>query len=342
MREAIPSIEQWSAIYDAAIEFQKIRSWEWMADDEIFGVQNPQTGEIGYCCVMGSLGEFFGLAIYLGTSGLNTYLKMQSGEIGADDPDLGYVQNCLVASYDDRGYLTKEDLKIIKQLGLKFRGRNAWPLFRNYKPGYYPWYLNRDEVLYLTQVLKQAKDVCLRFKEDKKLLRLSNKNLYLVRMPEVSETGLIWRDKWLAPVPLAKDKPFEVVVDEFRIQRIKKSAKSTNLVWEVDLFFAPTPIEEKGRPYFPYTMFILDHNSGVILGLDLMHIKEYEKGVQEKFLSFIEKTLTIPSKILVRREEAFKLLEPFGTRLNFKLNMVKKLPCVDKAREGMMGFLGTK
>ena len=40
----------------------------------------------------------------------------------------------LQASFEDRGHLQKEDRDVIKKLGLKFRGANSWPMFRNYAP----------------------------------------------------------------------------------------------------------------------------------------------------------------------------------------------------------------
>jgi hypothetical protein len=41
-------------------------------------------------------------------------------------------------AFEDRTYLKKEDLQQIKVMGLKFRGANAYPLFRNYAPGFVP------------------------------------------------------------------------------------------------------------------------------------------------------------------------------------------------------------
>src|SRR5215471_6541539 len=97
-----PTAREWKDLYAAAVEFGKIHCWEWMYDSNIFGAKNPETGEIGYCCVMGNLGEVFALGVYLGSDGLEGYLKMASGELTSGDHDLLHYQKCLMASFEDR------------------------------------------------------------------------------------------------------------------------------------------------------------------------------------------------------------------------------------------------
>ncbi len=63
MSDISPSLKEWKNLYEAAIEFKKVECWNWMQDSDIFGVKNPATGEIGYCCILGRLGDYFGLAV---------------------------------------------------------------------------------------------------------------------------------------------------------------------------------------------------------------------------------------------------------------------------------------
>ncbi|HXV82992.1 MAG TPA: hypothetical protein VEG60_24265, partial [Candidatus Binatia bacterium] len=176
------SLAIWKNLYDAADAFRDIACWEWMSDSELFGVKNPESGEIGYCCVLGALGEVYGLVVYLGSAGLEQHRKMQSGKLHADSPDFAYSQSCLTAWFGDRRDLDKTDLKVVKELGLKFRGSDTWPQFRSMQPGYIPWYLSESEAKFLTLCLEQARQVALDFESDPELLNPPAKNLYLVRI----------------------------------------------------------------------------------------------------------------------------------------------------------------
>ena len=340
MKKSEPSLKDWKSLYDAAIAFRKIEPWEWMKETDIFGVQNPQTGEVGYCCIMGEMGEVLAIAVYLGTEGLEGYLNIRRGQIQHDDPDSLFIQNCLMLSFENRKLVQEDDREIINELGLKFRGKNAWPVFRRYEPGYFPWFLNRDEVLYMTNALQQATDICLRFKDDAKLFRSPDKNQYLIRVAEEKNGRVFWKDEWRKPSLLEKkDQGFYKPVDEVRIQRLKKTVKSTHAIWEIDFFYAPTPVLEGERPFFPYAIMIIDHDTGFILDMHLAETRPYQEEFLDQFLNCIETTSVIPLEILARKEEAVKLLETYASRLNIRLSRVKKLQNIDHARREMAKHL---
>lgn len=336
MEESQPTLDEWKVLYDAAIEFRKIEPWKWVKETDIFGVQNPLTGEVGYCCIMGEMGEVLALAVYNGTEGLNGYQQIQKGQVKPEDPDSLHIQDCLIVMFEDKKFVEKEDIQLINRLGYKFKGHNAWPVFRSYKPGYFPWFLSRDEALYMTDALNQAKDVCLRLKENNQMLHAPQKNHYLVRVSEAKDGNIIWNDEWREPAPVKiKDYSYESV-DEIRIQRIKNSVKQVSAtIWEIDFFFAPTPVREDGRPFFPQAIMIADHDTGFIHDVHLAQADKCQKEFSEKFLLCMENTLVVPMEILVRKEDVAKLLEPYTSRLNIKLSKTKKLQNVDNAIKSM-------
>lgn len=338
MPNLLPSMQEWTNLYQAAIEFKEIECWNWMEDSDLFGVQNPETGEIGYCCVLGAIGQVFGLVVYLCNEGLEDYLKIQSGEISPEDLDTIHFQDCLMASFDDRKFLKKPDLQIIKSLKLNFRGSKAWSLFRRYEPGYEPWYLNRQEAIFLTIALEQAKDIALRFKTNRELLNSSVEGHYLVRVANREKEGLAWRDEWLKPTPFEKKEPVIPSVDEIRLQRIKKAAAQNQVVLETDFFYAPFVITEGEKPYFPYLLLCVDHRSGMVLKHHVANHKDYPTDFQNQILNLIEEAKSLPKEVRVKKKESLKLLEPIASQLGIKLTLSKNLHALEEAKEEMLNY----
>jgi len=341
MNGSLPSLPEWKTLFQVAIEFKKIECWNWMSDTDLIGVQNPENGLIGYCCIMGGLKEMLGLVVYLGTEGLAGYRKIQSEDHDLDAPHFLYLQKCLTVTFEGRKYLREPDLKIIKGLGLKFRGPQDWPLFRNYQPGYLPWYLNREEVLYLTPLIPQVMEGALRIKEKTDLLTPPRKNCYLVRIPEKVGETLTWKEEWLEPSPAEKREPDAPPVDELHLQRIKKQISRRQGVWEIDQFYSPSVVDEGGRPYFPYVFLWVDQDTGLVLNVRVAGSSNYQADFQDQFIGLLEKLKFFPNEIWSRNEEPFKLSEPIASALGIKLIRVKRLPALEKVKKHLFSFFET-
>ncbi len=169
MVENAPGNEEWRRLYQAAIELKRQAPWEWMTEADNFGVQDSDTGELYFVSVMGMLGEHFAIALYPGAGAFYKFLELEeAGASAAPEAVLEIPQ--LQASFEDRNLLHQRYRDIIKALGFKFRGRNAWPMFRSYRPGFMPWFLEREEARMLAVGLEQLLEVAPRFRENPGLL----------------------------------------------------------------------------------------------------------------------------------------------------------------------------
>lgn len=180
--ETTPGTREWRELYDAAARVKELAPWEWMTEADVFGVQNPETGEPGFVSVMVMLGEHYAVSLYLDSEGIHGFLDLQMMGPFADPEGLLQIPQ-LQASFEDREQLDKRDRAVIKELGLKFRGRNAWPMFRSYRPSFFPWFLETWEVRFLSCALDQLADVVPRFGENSSLLEPSGGDRYLLRAP---------------------------------------------------------------------------------------------------------------------------------------------------------------
>jgi hypothetical protein len=58
-----PTSEELKHLYELSSELKALAPWRWMEEDDLFGVQNPETGEVGFVSVMGQLAEHTALAV---------------------------------------------------------------------------------------------------------------------------------------------------------------------------------------------------------------------------------------------------------------------------------------
>jgi len=333
-----PTADQWRRLYQAAIRVKELAPWEWMEEIDIFGVQNPETGEIGFVSVMGMLGEHLSLAVYLGPKGLYGFWEFE--EMGAHGPaEILFEISHLQASFEDRNVLTDKDRKQIKELGLKFRGRQAWPMFRSYRPGWFPWYLEAPEVRFLTLALEQALDVTRRYKEDPELLTFSGEDDYLVRVPRMEAGALVWEDQAVT-VLLPDPESIPIAMDVELLEAVQRMPMSLYTL-EMDLFMPLIRIGERGeRPYFPYMLMTVEHDSGMVLGSELLVVESTLEAmygqVPLEAVQQIARFNMRPQQIHVRSPLLYQLLELLVDELGFELQQRPSLPSLDEAKEFLL------
>ncbi len=331
------TLDEWKSLYQAAVKFKEIECWDWMSDIDIFGVENIETHEIGYCCIIGNAGQMYGLSIYFGDEGLNSYI----GTLYHDAPveDLGYIQNCITVYFQDRQNLNREDLKLIKDLEFKFRGKNQWPQFRNYLPNYFPSSLSKSEVKYMTYAFEQVIDVALRCKKDEKLLQHEEEDLIFCKVSKIVDKEIMWEDRYVKPNLDDSYSEYQNV-NEIALKKIRDNKLRKTGIWEVDIFNAPVMVKEKGRPYYPLMFMITEAESEVMIDMKMSSdFESYIGKFRDQFIDLILKNRHIPEVIVVQRKVVFQMLEPISAKLGIELQAVEELYSIQEFRKGLKEFL---
>src|SRR2546429_7947104 len=337
-------IEEAKRLYELAGKLKELAPWEWMNEAELFGVENPATKEIGFVSVMGMMGEHLAISVYLGVEGLYGFWDLQDEKHEMEPLALFDIQQ-LQASFEDREGLEKEDHEVIKKLGLKFRGKQSYPMFRSNKPGFMPWFITSEEAQFLICAIEQTLEVAPRVRENPLiLLDQSDKKeeVYLVRVAEKKGGGLVWRDE-MKHIPPPESKQFSAKVSPETIKQLKAFPQNKNLVFEIDLFHAPTPVmERKSRPFFPKILMVAETNSLFILGVEMMKpqedILEGHAEIAKSLIKILLSHNVLPKEIWVKSDLLFGLLKSFSQQLNIKLRQTDDLIAIKEAKEGMFGF----
>ena len=349
MSENLPSLEEWRNLYNVMAEVKKMTPWEYMEESDVFGVQNPETGVIGFVSVMGMLGEHLAIAVYPGAKAIYDFWEFSEEAVFPDANPMRLLEiPQLQASFEDRELIEKEDRAVMKQLKLKFRGRQAWPQFRSYRPGLFPWFLEADEARFLTYALQQLLDVAPRYAEDDLLLFPDideddddERDVYLVRTAEQTADGLVWKDEFVA-IDEPDSIEFEVKLSSQLIAQMEQANRVGNIV-EVDFFMLPSPLQDETvgeRPFFPYMLLMVEADSGMIMGFDMMHVEttleEMWSQVAHKTMGLLAKANIIPHELHVGSYLLADLLEPLEEVLELDIDIPDELPALDEAKMAMM------
>src|SRR6266436_6262366 len=67
-------------LFNLAIRVEELAPWRWMEETDLIGIENPETGEIGFISVMGSVGEHEAVALYLGAEGLYEFIDLHTDD----------------------------------------------------------------------------------------------------------------------------------------------------------------------------------------------------------------------------------------------------------------------
>jgi hypothetical protein len=226
---------------------------------------------------------------------------------------------------------------------LKFRGRNAWPMFRSYHPSVFPWFLDAGEVRFLSLALEQLADVAPRFREDSSLLEPSGGESYLLRAPRQEGGKPLWEAVSTAVPPLDAP-PIVVEMDASKIETLGRLPRG-EMHLEVDFFMLPAPVQDKGdRPYFPHMLLVVDAGSGMVLGIELLTPHPSPEAmwglVPETFADQLFALELAPEKISVDSDLLFELLEPLASEAGFDLELSPSLLGLEPARENLLRTLG--
>jgi hypothetical protein len=326
-----PTDEEWRRLFSAASAFRALRPWEKMADDEIFGIVDPASGEIGWCAVIGALGESLGLVVNMGDAGLLAYDLLHKG---SDAMRVGSALRGFLFMFVDRKELGQRDLVPIRALGLAFRGRQAWPCFRSLRPGYAAWHIDGEEARYFATALEQAAVVCARVGTGLDLRR--DPGSLLVRGP----AGAGWEERWV-PRPLAPPlEPLEPKLDRERVERIALRCRRSDECWECGQFVLPAEAPDgEGRPFFP-AAFLIVEASGLVLNAGVDGPPFPLEFVQGEFLGTIEKLGVLPRQVAVAGDRVRRAIAPAAARLGVKLAMPGALPAFDDARASLEQHVG--
>lgn len=342
--------QQWLPLYELADQIKELAPWQWMEEMDIFGVQDPETGDIGFVSVMGMAGEHLCIGVYLGGKAIHQFWELQDMADSTDPWEIGsrlLTIPQMQASFENRDMVEKEDVGIMRKLNLNYSGRNAYPVFRSMFPGCPPVLLDMDQIPFLTHILEQTLDVAPRFKEDEHLLYpedVDGEDMFLLRVPSDQDGEIVWTDEIVPwPEPTGLEILFEAKTAS--VEALKDVPRVGNSV-EIDLFMLMSPIYEKRklRPFFPFALLIVDTDSGMVLSHDMLDplptIEDMYARIPQKVIDLLLKNNMLPYEIHTQTPLVTAALAPIFSQLEVVVEERPSLPMLNEAKAGLSQHLG--
>ncbi len=332
-----PNRDDWAALYQAVIAFQQTAPWEWVDNEALFAIENPDDGEVGYSTILGSGGEEFGLGMFLGDHGYGRYVRLIEDETEAEDFEEDIMVRSLLMLLVDRDVLHKRDREVFRSLGLRFRGRNAWPFFRSQQPGYAPWFLDKREAIFLTAAIQQALIVADEVRNGElDLLEGEAENLVLTRYYRGGE----WKEEWRSAPILSQGKETYVesidTVKEAELYLLRDKAGEHSGCWELDIFMLPVPIGSASeKPHFPICFLAVERKLGLIVGTNLTDPWLSLSGKQDEVIQILKNAKQLPGEMRVASNKVKRIVEPITNTLGIKLR-VTSLSVLQKVKVGLL------
>jgi hypothetical protein len=332
------SLSVWKELYAAAEQFKTAEPWNLLDDLDLICVRNPATGETGFGIVMGSLGTLFGFCLYRGAEGFDIYRKMVDEERSIDSDDILSMQNCLKVDFCSREEMEREDVAVMKQLGLAFRGKFEWPQFRSLLPRYAPWFLTESEAALLTLGLKAAyvhyRNIDTGVFDDS--LREDEFLMYTPVNDEQTEFTTTWE-----PLPVFTKAPLlPPVINLPVLSELKSKTLAQDTAWECNVIMLPSPIFEGERPFFMRMPALCHAITGIAFKTDVAAPDITDQQLlADTLCSAIKFQGVKPHTLFVKSKEMKDALMPLAGALGIQLKEKKTLPAVDNLKETLLGFM---
>lgn len=325
----LPASDQWQSLYHTAAKMRDIVPRD-MIDALAFTViERAGNDEPLYANFYATGPELdrFGLNIYVGLNGLHKYFRiLQAGDENTEQA-LVANQTSLNCYFGDMSELSAGDISAMQEASYTPDSDDSAICFRSYRPGYVPWYVEKDEADLLLLAMEQLIPALEEMAENNWTLDLENGQC-LTRAYDC-KTGLYHTALGFMP-DVAFERDLLVLEDDLFVARLKKLPLSITTL-EGDFIYILTPVSTYNgeRLLFPCLCLFADHDLGTIAD---QRVLEEHDDVGESFLDLLIEYMQEhgrPRRILVREGAVFDWLEDLCKRCGITLEARQHLDIID-------------
>ena len=344
-------------LYDLALIYKKGKLWKKLWDSQLFGVRFSD-GEIGYCCVMGMMGELNAIAVYPGHKGLDSLRVLHDSTEAMDElarMEHIHCQDCMMLSFVNKRDLLPQEVEDIadycQRKGVVLRGKNAFPQFERFREGYERWLLDDEaDQRRMAEGIEAALEVARRLTEEMKtpeMLGLSEGLSYDKDIPLLTREGDGYRwESHLLPPRAKVEWPPILVDDDLSVARLEKAPRKGE--WAAHLFRHVMPLSNEAESgeisiddmtqaaFYPWALIAINAKSGLILAMNLSDDPDdYTRALGRTLVDAVT-SAGMPKKIIVIDDRTQQALSAFCQRFGVALERKKRCKALTDALDDMV------
>lgn len=331
------SMEQWKELYEIATKLKEDKPWEEFWDMDLIGVRRGSEEDTVFYSILGRGGGCYGIVVYEGYEGLNKFLMLTMQETMNLSVEYAmFSQQNLTCYWGNREELSEKQRKIIKELGYKYRGKNQWLYFMSYKPGYFPYNLDQDEVLRMTAHLKDLEAALQCYEKIDSPVQFENGEMFLLKINEDKNIFSFGAE----PLPFTSFQFGNLVITDEELISELKEVSGADFILEADVSILGGSVNDKkyDRPANPSMCMIAEARSGMILKCEMTEPEEDAVVVLVETLVGFILQFGAPKEIRVSNVIVEAGLEHLCEICGTKLRRLKRLSNLDEFIEGFRRF----
>lgn len=320
-------------LYTLAFRYKKTALWKKLWDTEILAIK-LSNGETGFVSIMGRLGEYCAIGLYIGDEGFESFRLISNAERIAESEmeyhEMMLQQNSLQLAFDAKDELMPEEVDEVrayaKANGIRLSGKNAYPQFIKCEPNHMPWKIKKETDLQLLSEAVEAAELFAKLLDKRNPaslgivdIRYNTKEvpLFEVKDHTIQQVGY-------APVPKEKKREFKPLILKNDILAASMKRLPKKGIWEAEFIRMMDPIQNdpEEAPYYPSVFLMAEKESHFVVPvlLDLGDEEDPQTFFQH-FSDMWKAQKMYAKEIRCRNERTFAMVEDFCKKTGVKVRI---------------------
>ena len=319
--------KKWEEVYANTLAITSLQPWEKIPESVPLIYHKKDCDEPVVFSIWGYSSDICGVACYFSFHDYLCAMKRLKSKNLKNEP-IFLLQNMILGIWGDREEVSKENKALIKELGLKFRGKGGWLFFETYAERCEPRFLNYEETVLLADALG---NLCLMLEAVfKKGLKVDFENGETVQRSSGDDD--VWYNAAVGYKNMQELLPVTVISQSEQLDALAAMPAGSRIV-ELDERCMPVPArdDKTGVAYCPLLISAADSKSGEPLVLRYVSYDEDREDALYDVIEEVAEKFGKPKQIKINDEFTRWSIGDFCEKAGIKLNCQQKpLKQIDK------------